>query len=163
MKKLLLTLILCLAWTASAMAHSDIENLPPAVAVLSYKQILYLNPDDLDTRNRLAMALVRTNQLQEAKKELQYILKKDPRHFDSLDGYGVILIRMGQHKDALEYLNKAASINKEDVMVYVHMSVAYEKLGSREQAQSALKKVQSFASPSELKKIEEERRFLYGR
>jgi Flp pilus assembly protein TadD len=163
MKKLFLTLVVCLVYAGAAWAHSDIDSLPPAVAVLSYKQILYLNPDDLSARNGLAMALVRTNKLQEAQKELHYILKKDPNNFDALDGYGVLLIKAGKHKDALQYLSKAASINKEDTMLYVHLSVVYDKMRDRDKAEAALKKAQSLASPDELKKIEAERRFLYGK
>jgi Flp pilus assembly protein TadD len=163
MKKLVLTLIMCLVWIGSAWAHSDIDNLPPAVAVLSYKQILYLKPDDLTARNGLAMALVRTNKLQEAQKELQYVLEKDPNNFDALDGYAVLLIKVGKHKDALQYLSKAAGINKQDAMLYVHLSVVYDKMKQRDKAQAALRKAQALASPEELKKIEAERRFLYGR
>jgi hypothetical protein len=48
-------------------------------------------------------------------------------------------------------------------MVFVHLSVAFDKLKDRDKAQAALKKAQSLASPEELKKIEGERSFLYGR
>jgi Flp pilus assembly protein TadD len=109
------------------------------------------------------MALVRTNKLQEAQKELHYILKKDANNFDALDGYGVLLIKMGKNKDALKYLNKAVSINGRDVMVHVHMSVVYDKMRSHREARAALQKAQSLASPDELKKIDAERRFLYGK
>jgi Tfp pilus assembly protein PilF len=70
---------------------------------------------------------------------------------------------MGKNKDALKYLDKAVSINGRDVMVHVHMSVVYEKMRKRDKAQAALKRAKSLASPEELKKIEAERRFLYGR
>jgi len=162
MKKLFITLVLWAVCTGPVYAHSDLESLPPAVAVMSYKHILYMNPDDLAMRNKLAMAYVRTNELQEAQKELAYVLKKDANNFDALDGYGVLLMKAGKHKDALQYLRKAASINGKDVMVYVHMSVAYDKLKDSDKARAALKKAQSLASPEELKKIEAERRFLYG-
>ncbi len=163
MKKLVLTLIICLIWVGSAYAHSDLESLPPAVAIMSYKHILYMNPDDLATRNKLAMAFIRTNELQEAQKELAYVLKKEENNFDALDGYGVLLIKAGKYKDALQYLSKAASINKQDTMLYVHLSVLYEKMKEGDKAEAALKKAQSLASPEELNKIEAERSFLYGR
>jgi Flp pilus assembly protein TadD len=109
------------------------------------------------------MAYVRTNELKEAQKEFAYVLKKDANNFDALDGYGVLLMRAGKYKDALQYFRKAASINGKDVMVYVHLSVAFDKLNDRDKAQAALKKAQSLASPEEVKKIEAERSFLYGR
>jgi Flp pilus assembly protein TadD len=122
-----------------------------------------MDPDDLPTRNKLAMAYVRTNELEEARKQLAFVLKKDASNFDALDGYGIMLVRAGKHKDALKYFRKAAGINGKDVMVYVHMSVAYDKLKDQDKAQAALKKAKALASKDELEKIEAERRFLYGR
>ena len=163
MKKTFITLVLLMVWAGSVHAHSDIASLPPAVAALSYKQVLYMNPDDVAARNGLAMAYIRLDKLQDAQKEFAYVLKKDANNFDALDGYGVLLMRAGKPKDALQYFRKAASINGKDVMVYVHLSAAFDKLKERDKAQAALKKAQSLASPDELKKIEAERSFLYGR
>ena len=140
---------------------------------MSYRHILYMNPDDLATLNKsaamraaqrhAAMAYIRTNELQEAQKQLAYVLKKDADNFDALDEYGVLLFKAGKYGDALKYFRKAASINDKDVMVYVHMSVAYDKLKEQDKARAALKKAESLASPDEGAKIEAERRFMYGR
>lgn len=49
--------ILVLLITVPVSAHLDVEGLPDSVAIISYKQTIYVNPDDLTARNRLAMAL----------------------------------------------------------------------------------------------------------
>ncbi len=55
---------------ALALGHGDISKLPSSVQVLQYKMALYMNADDLDTRNKLAMAYIATGQIDEAEKEL---------------------------------------------------------------------------------------------
>jgi tetratricopeptide (TPR) repeat protein len=164
MKKLCVQLILCLVGTGLAWGHADIEGLPDAAAILAYKQILYLDPDDLATRNKLAMAFFRKNQLEDAKKELTYVLKKDPRNFDALDGFGVVLIKTARYEEALQYLKKAVAMNDEDMMVHVHLSAAYQKLRLSQDAQKELKKARSLAADRrQVKCIDEELRLVTGR
>jgi Flp pilus assembly protein TadD len=116
-----------------------------------------MNPDDTGPRNSLAMALYRTNELDEAEKELRHILERDPSNFDALDGLGIVLIRMEKHQEALQYLDKAVKINEQDVMVHVHLSVLYEKMMLPEKAGMELNKARSLASdPVQLEKIDEE-------
>jgi Flp pilus assembly protein TadD len=122
-----------------------------------------MDPDDLTVRNKLALALYRNNQLKEAKEELTYILEKDSANFDALDAMGIVLLGMGEYKEALEYLNKAAKVNKNDVMVHVHLSVVYEKLKSADKAKSELDKARSLTSgPTELEDIEKELKMVRG-
>ena len=163
MKKLCLTFILCLVWTGSAWAHGDISSLPNAAQIMQYRLLLYMSPDDPAPRNNLAMALYRTNQLEEAEKELKYILKRDPVNFDALDGLGIVLIRMDRLQEALEHFKKALGINEKDVMVHVHLSVVYTKMNLAERAQSELEKARSLTSdPAELENIEKELKLVSG-
>jgi tetratricopeptide (TPR) repeat protein len=161
MKKLSLTFVLCLAWVGWARAHGDVLNLPYSVQIVQYKLVLYMNPDNLSARNRLAMVLYRTNQLEDAEKELRYILERDSNDFDALDGLGIVLIKMERYQEALEYLNKAVRINEYDVMVHVHLSVVYQNMEMPERAKSELEKVRSLISDSiQLQDIEKEQRLV---
>ena len=163
MKKLCLTFILCLVWTGSAWAHGDISKLPNAAQIMQYRLLLYMNPDEPAPRNNLAMALYRTNQLEEAEKELKYILERDPLNFDALDGLGIVLIRIERYEEGLECLKKAIKINEKDVMVHVHLSVIYQKMNLPERAESELNKARSLASnPEELENIEKELKLVGG-
>lgn len=157
MTRLSLTLILVLIWAGGAWAHMETDDLPDSVAIMQYRLLLYMNPDDTGPRNSLAMALYRTNELDEAEKELRHILERDPSNFDALDGLGIVLIRMEKHQEALQYLDKAVKINEQDVMVHVHLSVLYEKMMLPEKAGMELNKARSLASdPVQLEKIDEE-------
>ena len=163
MKKLSLTFILCLVWAGWAWAHGDISQLPDSVQIMQYRLLLHMNPDDPAPRNGLAMALYRKNQLEEAEKELRYILKRDSLNFDALDGLGIVLIKMERHQEALQYLKKAVTINEQDMMVHVHLSVVYEKLKLPESALSELNKARSLASgPIQLEDIEKELKLVSG-
>jgi tetratricopeptide (TPR) repeat protein len=163
MKKLSLTFILCLTWVGWARAHGDVSKLPYPVQIVQYRLVLYMNPDNLAARNRLAMVLYRTNQLQDAEKELRYILERDSNDFDALDGLGLVFIKMKRYQEALEYLNKAVRINEHDVMVHVHLSVVYQKMELPERAKSELEKVKSLISDSiQLQDIEKEQRLVNG-
>lgn len=163
MKKLLLTLILCLVWTGHTWGHGDISELPNAAQIMQYRLLLYMTPDDPAPRNGLAMALYRTNKLEEAEGELRYILERDPLNFDALDGLGIVLIRMERYKEASEYLNKAVAIDEQDVMVHVHLSVLYEKMRLPEKAESELEKAKSLAAvTAELEKIDKELELVSG-
>ncbi|MBE9550497.1 MAG: tetratricopeptide repeat protein [Deltaproteobacteria bacterium] len=157
MTRLSLTLILVLIWAGGAWAHMETDDLPDSVAIMQYRLLLYMNPDDTGPRNSLAMALYRTNELDEAEKELRHILERDPSNFDALDGLGIVLIRMEKHQEAMQYLDKAVKINEQDVMVHVHLSVLYEKMMLPEKAGMELNKARSLASdPVQLEKIDEE-------
>jgi len=163
MKKSFLAIVLCLVWTGSAWSHGDISKLPSSVQIMQYRLGLYMNPDDLAIRNKLAMALYRTNQLREAEQELKHILETDPVNFDALDGLGIVLIKIGRDDEALEQLKKAVKINEQDVMVHVHLSVVYEKMKLVNHAQSELEKARSLTTaPAELEDIEKERTLVKG-
>jgi tetratricopeptide (TPR) repeat protein len=163
MKRLFLTFILCLVWVNGAWAHGDISKLPNSVQIMQYRLLLYMTPEDPGPRNGLAMALYRTNQLEEAEKELRYILERNPQNFDALDGLGIVLIKMQRYQDALQYLNKALSVNDQDVMVHVHLGVLYQKMELPERAKSELDKARSLTSdPTQLEKIEQELKLVGG-
>lgn len=163
-KKLTLAFVLCLAWVGLARAHGDISKLPDSVQIMQYELLLYMSPDDLVSRNKLAMALYRANKLEKAEKELKYVLEKDSVNFDALDGLGIVLTKVARCQEALQYLKKAVSVNDQDVMAHVHLSVVYEKLKLPEKAKSELDKARSLTSdPVQLEDIEKELKLVSGR
>jgi Flp pilus assembly protein TadD len=163
-KKFLSAVTVCLLWSGLAWGHTDIEGLPDSVAIMAYKQIIYLNPADLGARNKLAMAHCRRGEMDEAKKELEYILNKDKQNFDALDGMGVVLLKTGQLKDAVAYFERAVKINDKDALVYVHLSAAFHKMKMADEAKEQWKKAQSLASTGEeKKKLTEELKWVAGK
>jgi Tfp pilus assembly protein PilF len=157
------TSICALLLTNPAWAHLDIEGLPDSVAIISYKQTIYVNPDDLTARNKLAMALCKTGELEEAQKQARYVLDKDPKNFNALDGLGVIYMKMGRHEDAMKYFNEAVKINDKDVMVHVHLAAVYYKMQEKEKARKEWQKARSLITTGdELTKMKNELRWVSG-
>lgn len=145
----------------SASAHGNISKLPDSVQILQYKMKLYMNADDADTKNNLAMAYFRTNQLDKAKQELAAVLEKDSNNFNALDGMGIVLIKEGNGTEALQYLNRALAINDKDLMLHVHLSVAHTLLKQADPARNEMDKAKALASgPEELTKIQDEIKLL---
>ncbi len=161
MNKFVLALILTLSMTGSAIAHGSISKLPDTVQILQYKMKLYMNTDDADTKNNLAMAYFRAGQYAEAKQELHSILQNDVNNFDALDGMSVVLIKEGDGRQALEFLTRAQAVNKQDLLLHVHLSLAHELTGQPDKASAEMKKATSMAGhPEELSQIDQEISFL---
>jgi tetratricopeptide (TPR) repeat protein len=163
LKKLIAALFLLLLAAGSAAAHGDISTLPDSVQIMQYKMLLYMEPDDAETRNKLAMSYFRTDQLDLAAQELKGVLEKDKNDFNALDGMGVILLRQKKAEEALQYLEQALSVNDKDVMLHVHLSLAYEQLDQSDRAAAALKKADELSSgPDAAAAIQKELKLIKG-
>ncbi len=163
MKQLFFALAVSLFMATSVHAHGNISKLPDSVQVLQYRMLLYMDPGDNVTRNKLAMALYRTNKLDEARAELETILKNDPANFDAQDGMGIVLLKSGNYQEALQHLEKARSLKKDDMLLHVHLSVAYEKLGQKDKAAAELARARQLAtSPEQKKQIAGEMQLIKG-
>ena len=163
MKTLWMSFAVYLLMPTGVWAHGDLTQVPTSVQIIQYKTTLWLNPDDLETRNQLAMAYYLSGALDDAEKELRYVLKTDGRDFDALDGLGIVLIRKGKYPEALAVLEKAASINEQDLMVHVHLSVVYSKMSAPEKARRAWKNALSrTANRIERRQIEKELKLVSG-
>jgi len=157
MQKLFLALGMVLLLAGSAAAHGSISKLPDSVQILQYNMKLYMNADDADTKNKLAMVYVRTGKLTEAKEQLTSILAKDPHNFNALDEMGVVLLIEGNSTDALEYLSKAQDINDKDLMLHVHLSIAHGQLHQEDLARQEMEKARALSSgPEDATEIEKE-------
>jgi tetratricopeptide (TPR) repeat protein len=157
MRKLFLPLFILLLSAGSVAAHGGISKLPDSVQIMQYKMLLYMDADDAETRNNLAMAYFRKNDPSEAAKQLETILLKDANNFDALDGMGIVLLRQKKGIDALKYLERAASLNNKDMMVHVHLSLAHQQLKQPELAEKAMKVAKKIAStPEAFSEIQEE-------
>jgi len=164
MRTLLVAFIFCLVSAGGAWAHSDHGKSPTPVQIIQYKNALWMNPDDLETRNKLAMAFYRSNKLEESEEEFMYVLRKEPKNYDALDGFGVLLIRKKNYPEALEYLQRAVKINEQDPMVHVHLSAVYHKLKEQDKAKDAWKRAKSLAkSRTQRKEMEQEFKYVSGR
>ncbi len=155
----LVTLLFVLPSQASA--HGDISKFPPSVQILQYKMALFMNPDDLETKNKLAIAYWLDGQVDEAERQFNQVLSKDNRNFNALDGMGLVLLKKGQLKQALDYFQKAEEINPSDVLVHVHKSVVYKQMNRPKECSEELERASALANgPIQKKMIEDEIKLL---
>ena len=134
---------------AVVLGHGDISKLPSSVQVLQYKMALYMNSADLGTRNNLALAYIATGQIDQAEKELEVVLGKDPGNFDALDEMGLVMFRKGDMEGALKYFDRAAQINPDDIMVHVHRYVVYRSLQKHDKAAEEMGRAEALATGDE--------------
>lgn len=149
MRNLLFALLILLLTAGSASAHGGISKLPDSVQIMQYKMLLYMDSEDLATRNNLAMAYFRTNELEEATQQLEKVLKLDANNFDALDGMGIVLLRQKKGKEAVKFLERALALNEKDMMVYVHLSLAHQQLNQPDLAKKALETAEKLAATPE--------------
>ncbi|CAK8725129.1 hypothetical protein KKHLCK_15935 [Candidatus Electrothrix laxa] len=157
MRKLFSTLLLLLVSVGSAAAHGGISKLPDSVQIMQYKMLLYMDADDITTRNNLAMAYFRNSELTEAAQQLEEVLKADVNNFDALDGMGIVLLRQKKGAEAVKYLERALTLNEKDMMVHVHLSLAHQQLNQPDLAKKSLEIAEKLAAtPEAAAEIQEE-------
>ena len=149
MRKLFFTLLVLLVSAGSAAAHGGISKLPDSVQIMQYKMLLYMDSEDVATKNNLAMAYFRTNELKEATQQLEEILQLDAKNFNALDGMGIVLLRQKKGAEAIKYLERALALNDKDMMVHVHLSLAHKQLDQPDLAKKALETAEKLAATPE--------------
>ena len=149
MRNLFFTLLALLLSAGSAAAHGGISKLPDSVQIMQYKMLLYMDENDIPSKNGLAMAYFRTNELAEATRQLQEVLKLDADNFNALDGMGVVLLRQKKGAEAMKYLERALALNDKDMMVHVHLSLAHKQLNQPDLAKKALEDAEKLAATPE--------------
>ena len=149
MRDLFFTLFILLLSASAAAAHGGISNLPDSVQIMQYKMLLYMDENDIATKNSLAMAYFRTNELNEATQQLEEVLKLDANNFNALDGMGIVLLRQKKGAEAVKYLERALALNEKDIMVHVHLSLVHQQLNEPDLARKALEIAEGLAATPE--------------
>lgn len=95
------------------------------------RMILEINPKDVETLNALGFGLAdKTERYQEAQVLVKQALDLRPNAYHILDSMGWVSYRLGQYDQALEYLNKAKSI-QDDAEVNAHLVEVLWAKGSK--------------------------------
>jgi Tfp pilus assembly protein PilF len=121
------------------MARSHIEKgqMPDPLAIMEYRILLEFEPDNLEVRNMLGMALYRQGKLDEAEQEFNYVLELDPQNFNAIDALGLVKIKQGKLNSAVDLFKKAIYINPGDMLVYYHLGQVLELQGNADSAAMA--------------------------
>lgn len=106
------------------------------------KRLVRLEPEDIETRLRLAELLEDKGKLRGAIREYEALVRR-MRQQDSLPIYerlGYLYTKTGQPKKAISNYLAAAELDKRDPNIYYNLSYLYEKTGQSKRAEDYLKK-----------------------
>ena len=96
-------------------------------AVATFTEIIRLKPDFAEGWNKRATVLFFMGRYQESLADCDEVMKRNPRHFGALAGYGQIHSRLENYDKALAYFERALAINPNMEGVAVNV-VALRKL-----------------------------------
>ena len=121
------------------MAYSDLSELNSAQ--INLRRLLEFDPNYVNGRVALGVALIRDNQEEAAQKELQKALEIDPDNPWAHRNLGASLLRLGNFEIALDHLKRATELNPEDERSWYGLGQAYENLNKFGDADKAYRKV----------------------
>jgi len=82
-----------------------------AQAVDTFTRVIERKPDFAEAWNKRATAYYLMDDLDQSLKDCDEVIKRNPRHFGALSGYGLIYIKRGELEHALEYFERALAID----------------------------------------------------
>src|SRR6266446_594969 len=91
------------------LAQMQSGDLPAAVE--TFGRVIGMNPDFAEGWNKRATAYFLLGEDDLSLKDCAEVLKRNPRHFGVLSGYGQIYVRKGELERALDYFRRALNIN----------------------------------------------------
>jgi len=82
-----------------------------AQAVDAFTRVIERKPEFAEAWNKRATAYYLMDDLDQSLKDCDEVIKRNPRHFGALSGYGLIYIKRGELEHALEYFERALAID----------------------------------------------------
>jgi predicted Zn-dependent protease len=108
-------------------------------AIRIFRKVLEIDPHHTLTLNNLATLLAdRPNQLKEAREYIERATAIAGRNPALLVTLGTVLIRAGEHEEAVDVLEEAVAGVYSDPRAYFQLAIAYQKSGNDTKARSAL-------------------------
>ncbi len=140
MNNFTLTLLICIFLTGLAYAHPESGHVPDSIAETEYEIAIDLDSEDIKTRYKFGILLLRKGKLNEARKQFEEVIRIKPDDFHAHEGIGLVLMKERDYKDAESWFKKAVSIDSKDEMVYYHLGSVYRMMGKNAEAIEMYKK-----------------------
>jgi len=116
------------------------EGLYPQ-AIVQFKKLIVLKPDESDSYNILGVAYLRNKNLKKAKSCFEESIKLDIRYADPLNNLGLIYLKENNDKLAYKHFQKALAINPKNLIALNNLGVCYKKMGGKDLAEKTWKQV----------------------
>jgi tetratricopeptide (TPR) repeat protein len=126
--------------------YTAMHNKDGMISVL--KKLIKLDPEDMNSRSRLAELLEERGRNKAAIKEYEALLKRFGKN-DRLSIYkrlGYLYTKTGQSKKAIPFYLKAAELDKKDANLYYNLSFLYGKINKKEKSDFYLGKAVNLKS-----------------
>jgi tetratricopeptide (TPR) repeat protein len=111
-----------------------------------YGRVLKNNPDNLDAKTNLGMALMASSNPVQGITLLREVLAVDPRNEKVLYNLGLLAIQSNQFDKAVERFQELTKVNPENVNGQFYLGVALAQTGVKEGARQAFQKAKSLST-----------------
>ena len=115
-------------------------------AITAYKRAADMQPDDLQTMDALAQALLNDDQLNEALKQYQDLASADPENSEALIHIAEIQRRLGKYEDALATARKARKLDPSSLEAGYNEGLLLDVLGHLDEAAQTYQKMVDLTS-----------------
>ena len=102
-----------------------------AVAAAAFSEVIRRKPAFAEGWNKRATVHYLAGDYRRSLMDCDEVLKRNPRHFGALSGYGQIYFRLEQYEKAIEYWRRALAVNPNLPGVEVNIHGAEELLKAR--------------------------------
>jgi tetratricopeptide (TPR) repeat protein len=107
-------------------------EIQPALA--TYRELTVLRPDSYEGHLGLGALLLKRSELDEGRRELERALEINPNLYEAQVALGRALIIGGRPSDSIAHLQKAAELAPNNPEPHYQLSLAYRRLGRRQEA-----------------------------
>jgi tetratricopeptide (TPR) repeat protein len=111
-----------------------------ASAAAHFQQAISIYPEYLAARNDLGAQYLKLKRLDEAEKDFQLVLEKDPKNFNAKFNLGLVRIERKDYLDAISQLNQAIVIDSTRPVARLWLGVALLETGDLTSAERELTK-----------------------
>ena len=111
-----------------ARAAEDMQSGRYAQAIATLTQVVQKKPEFAEGWNRRATVYFLAEEYQKSIADCDEVLKRNPRHFGALSGYGEIYLSLGEPEKALQWFRRALEVNPNLLGVEFRVRMLEERL-----------------------------------
>jgi len=118
-----------------------------------YSKALEMDPQDLETKSKLAMTYVASSTPMEGIKLLREVIEKDPNNETALFNLGYLSMQSGQYSKAVDRFKKLIEVNPQHSSGMFYLGLSYSELGNKQKARECFEKAKTLEKDPEFQSI----------